>query len=507
MPTIYQTIQSLLQYGIENNLLRKEDEFYTRNRLMSVLALKEWEISEPLAGKPSIHELLESILDFAEERKLISDMTTERDLLNAELMTCLLPRPSEVIREFWENYAASPIQATDQFYKFSAVSNYIRMDRIQKNRQWKTKTEYGELDITINLSKPEKNPREIARLKNAPSSTYPLCLLCPENEGYKGTLTHPARGNHRIIPLLVNQEEWYLQYSPYVYYPEHCIVLKREHVPMKISRETFDRLLDFVDQFPHYFIGSNADLPIVGGSILNHDHFQGGRYTFAIEEAPITQTFAVADHPNVAAGIVKWPMSVIRLRGEKEDIAEVTSMIWKAWQTYSDERAEIHAFSGSTPHNTVTPIARMRDGLYEMDIVLRNNRTSKEHPDGIFHPHQELHHLKKENIGLIEVMGLAVLPGRLVEEMSTLSYYLVNGTEKADWQTDMLKHYDWYEEIRTRRGQLNSMTVDGVIKEEIGRRFLAVLEHSGVFKQTKEGQEAFSRFIMKLNHEQKVGDL
>ncbi len=507
MPTIYQMIQCLLQYGIENSLLTNEDELYVRNRLMSVLSLNEWEVSKPLEGKPSIHDILDSILDFAEEKGLISDMTTERDLLNAELMTCLLPRPSEVIREFWNNYAVSPIQATDQFYSFSILSNYIRMDRIQKNRLWKTKTTYGELDITINLSKPEKNPREIARLKNAPSSSYPPCLLCPENEGYKGTFTHPARGNHRIIPLTMNQEEWYLQYSPYVYYPEHCIVLKKEHAPMKISRKTFDRLLDFVDQFPHYFIGSNADLPIVGGSILNHDHFQGGRYTFAIEEAPITDTFTIMDYPNVSAGIVKWPMSVIRLSGAKEEVAEVTEIIWKAWQTYSDESADIHAFSGDTPHNTITPIARRRDGLYEMDIVLRNNRTSDEHPDGIFHPHQELHHLKKENIGLIEVMGLAVLPGRLVEEMTTLSHYLVEGTEKEDWQNDMLKHYDWYEDIRTRRGQLTSKTVEEIIQEEIGSRFLTVLEHSGVFKQTAEGQEAFLRFMKRCNSEQKVGDI
>lgn len=500
MSSIYQNIQSLLQYGIENSLLTKEDEFYTRNRLMSILELTEWGRTEPLEGKTSIHVILEAILDFAEEKGLISDTTTERDLLNAELMTCLLPRPSEVIREFWQNYAESPIKATDQFYEFSILSNYIRMDRIQKNQLWKTKTDYGELDITINLSKPEKNPREIAMLKNAPSSSYPQCLLCPENEGYKGTLTHPARGNHRIIPLTINHEDWYLQYSPYVYYPEHCIVLRKEHAPMKISRETFDRLLDFVGQFPHYFIGSNADLPIVGGSILNHDHFQGGRYTFAIEEAPITQAFTLADYPNVSAGIVKWPMSVIRLRGAKEEVAEVAEHIWKAWQIYSDEHADIHAYSGSTPHNTVTPIARRRDGLFEMDIVLRNNRTSTEHPDGIFHPHHELHHLKKENIGLIEVMGLAVLPGRLVEEMNTLSHYLVEGTEKEDWQTDMLKHYDWYEEIRTRRGQLTSDTVNEIMQEEIGARFLTVLEHSGVFKQTQEGQQAFSRFIGQIHN-------
>ena len=500
MPSICQTIQSLLQYGIENSLMAKEDEFYTRNRLMSVLGLHEWVISKPLEGKPSIHEILDSILDFAEEKGIISDTMTERDSLNAELMTCLLPRPSEVIRTFWENYTESPVKATDQFYAFSILSNYIRMDRIQKNRIWKTRTRYGELDMTINLSKPEKNPREIAMLKNAPSSSYPQCLLCPENEGYKGTFTHPARGNHRIIPLSINQEEWYLQYSPYVYYPEHCIVLKKEHSPMKISRETFDRLLDFVDQFPHYFIGSNADLPIVGGSILNHDHFQGGRYTFAIEEAPITQAFVLTEYPNVSAGIVKWPMSVIRLRGAKKEVAEVAELIWKSWLTYSDERADICAFSDHVPHNTVTPIARRRDGLYELDIVLRNNRTSEEHPDGIFHPHQELHHLKKENIGLIEVMGLAVLPGRLVEEISMLSLYLLEGTKKEEWQTDMLKHYDWYEDIRIRRGQLTRETVEGVMQEEIGSRFLTVLEHSGVFKQTEEGQQAFVRFIEKFTN-------
>ena len=501
MSTIYKAVQSLLEYGVDNGLLTNEDELYTRNRLMSVLNLNEWENSEPLAGNPSIHEILDIILDFAEEEGIISEMMTERDLLNAELMTCLLPRPSEVIREFWRNYAISPIKATDQFYAFSTLSNYIRMDRIQRNRRWKTKTSYGDLDITINLSKPEKNPREIALLKNAPSSSYPRCLLCAENEGYKGTLTSPARGNHRIIPISVNKEGWYLQYSPYVYYPEHCILLNKEHVPMKISRETFDRLLDFIDQFPHYFIGSNADLPIVGGSILNHDHFQGGRYTFAIEEAPINLAFSIGGYPNVSAGIVKWPMSVIRLRGAKEEVAEIAEIIWKTWQTYNDESADIRAFSGSTPHNTVTPIARRRDNLYEMDIVLRNNRASDQHPDGIFHPHQELHHLKKENIGLIEVMGLAVLPGRLIEEMSMLSHYLVEGTKKEEWQNDILKHYDWYEEIRTRRGQLTSETVDAILQEEIGSRFLTVLEHAGVFKQTEEGQQAFIRFIKKFNNE------
>lgn len=410
--SIYKRIHQLLKYGLDHDLLYQEDEIYVRNRIMAVLGLDEWKGTEQADDEiPPIHEILNPILDWAYEKGIIHENTiTERDILEAEIMDVLMPRPSELIHEFFRLYKQSPKRATDRFYSISKSSNYIHMDRIAKNKEWKVDTAYGTIDITINLSKPEKDPKEIAKAKGMPKSNYPVCVLCKENEGYRGRLNHPARSQHRVIPVKLAGEDWFLQYSPYVYYPEHCIVFKKDHEPMNIHEKTFERLLDFVDQFPHYFIGSNADLPIVGGSILGHDHFQGGKYTFAMEEADIEQEFRISDFTDLEAGVLKWPMSVIRLRGTKDDVFHGAVHIWKSWKTYGDLEADILAFSGDVPHNTITPIARKKGDRYEMDLVLRNNRTSCEYPDGIFHPHESVHHIKKENIGLIEVMGLAVLP-------------------------------------------------------------------------------------------------
>lgn len=526
---IYQHIKNLIQYGFEEQLLEKGDEFYARNRILATLGIDEWQepqvkyrlakedrrqVQADVSGEnlisdqvdslgenqlPDLADILNGILDWAYQNgRLSSNTITERDLFDTEIMNCLMPRPSEVIREFQGNYEKTPTTATDRFYQLSMASNYIRTDRIAKNKVWKAATPYGEIDITVNLSKPELDPKEIARLRELPVSSYPTCLLCPENEGYKGTLGHPARATHRVIPVTLNQEDWCLQYSPYVYYNEHSIVFRKQHVPMKISRATFDRLLDFTETFPHYFIGSNADLPIVGGSILSHDHFQGGRYTFAIERADLLESMKIADFPDVTIGMVNWPMSVVRVSGSKEGVAGVTEYIWRKWQMYSDPNAEVFAFSGEIPHNTVTPIARRRGELYEMDIVLRNNRTSEFHPDGIFHPHQELHHIKKENIGLIEVMGLAVLPGRLATELAQLAEYLVNSVDRAKWEESLFKHWDWYVELKQKYPDIALENVNEMIEREVGLKFQQVLEHAGVFKQTPAGKTAFSTFLQSL---------
>jgi UDPglucose--hexose-1-phosphate uridylyltransferase len=501
MVNIHEQLEKLVQYGIANRLLHPEDAVYTRNRLLAVLKLEHWEPVEVevQANLTSPSSILENILDWAYENgRLQTNTTTERDILDATLMNCLMPRPSEVIREFYERYAQHPKMATDWFYALSQASNYIHTDRIAKNKIWKATTNYGEIDITINLSKPEKDPKEIARLKEMPASTYPMCVLCAENEGYEGTWHHPARSNHRVIPITLVNEPWCFQYSPYVYYNEHCIVFHRDHVPMKIERNTFARLLEFIEKFPHYFIGSNADLPIVGGSILVHDHFQGGNYTFAIERAKMEEEFHLPSYPSLTVGIVHWPMSVIRVLGKKEEVLEVTDLIYRTWQTYSDSSVDLYAKSGNTPHNTVTPIARRRGELFEMDIVLRNNRTSEQHPYGIFHPHEELHHIKKENIGLIEVMGLAVLPGRLATELETLAVYLVKKTKKEDWDPSLLKHWEWCEEISDTHPSITEGNVWEILQHEVGQRFTTVLEHAGVFKQTEEGKKAFRAFLRKV---------
>ncbi|CAM3786876.1 UDP-glucose--hexose-1-phosphate uridylyltransferase [Mesobacillus zeae] len=507
--TIYRHIQLLLDYGVQEGLLEKEDLVYSRNKILSVLNMDDWEDPEIMKEdrKPAVSSnseiLLKPILDWAFENDVLKSNTlTERDILDTKIMDCLMPRPSEVIEMFKSHYKNNPIEATDYFYSLSKASNYIRMDRINKNIEWKTPTAYGEIDITINLSKPEKDPKEIALLKNARISSYPACLLCRENEGYRGTLRNPARATHRIIPVELNGEGWYLQYSPYVYYNEHSIIFSNKHLPMKISGDTFVRILEFTEKFPHYFVGSNADLPIVGGSILSHDHFQGGRFEFAIERAGIEEEFLAAQYPLVKIGIVSWPMSVIRVRGEKNEVAEITEKIWRTWQQYSDPEAGIVPFTNETPHNTVTPIARRRGGLFEMDIVLRNNRTSEEHPDGIFHPHQELHHIKKENIGLIEVMGLAVLPGRLATELEKVAQYMLGDVQEADWDSDMLKHYDWAQDMLGKYKEITEENIMELLKTEVGKKFTRVLEHAGVFKRTDEGKRAFAKFMSHLQNEQ-----
>lgn len=494
--SIFQEIQRLLEYGKKKGLFKKEDEIYVRNRILSVLELNEWEGSTAMEPIPSVAAILKKIMDWAYEHgKLESNTTIMRDIFDTEIMNCMMARPSEMIRGFYQNYEESPKKATDCFYEMSVASNYIRADRIARNKQWKAVTPYGEIDMTINLAKPEKDLKEIALIKDTRESMYPTCLLCIENEGYKGTLRNPARATHRIIPVTLNQEDWYIQYSPYVYYNEHCILLRKQHMPMQISRATFDRLLDFTKKFPHYFIGSNADLPIVGGSILSHDHFQGGGYTFAVERAEIEETIQLPSHPSVMIGIVKWPMSVIRVCGSKEEVANVTEHIWRKWQAYSDSSIDIMAYTGETPHNTVTPIARRRGELYEMDIVLRNNRTSEEHADGIFHPHRELHHIKRENIGLIEVMGLAVLPGRLAFELNQLGEYLIAPVELNEWEESLLKHWDWYKEIQQKYESITTENVMKILEAEVGEKFQTVLEHAGVFKQTEEGKRAFLKFL------------
>jgi UDPglucose--hexose-1-phosphate uridylyltransferase len=500
MINIYEQIEKLVQYGLQHQLLRQEDVIYVRNRLLATLHLDHWEHPSVITEDvPSPAPILNKIIEWAYENgRLQTDTIAEREKLDAALMNCLIGRPSEIIHEFYQKYNRHPKEATDWFYALSKASNYIRTEDIAKNRVWKAATKYGEMDITINLSKPEKDPKEIAKLKELPPSSYPTCLLCVENEGFAGTLRHPARANHRIIPLTLLDEPWCFQYSPYMYYNEHCIVFSRDHTPMKMTKKTFARLLAFIEQFPHYFIGSNADLPIVGGSILSHDHFQGGRYTFAIERAPITETFSLSAYPSATIGIVHWPMSVIRIRGTKEEVLEITDLIYRTWQTYCDPSVHIYASTNGVPHNTVTPIARRRGELFEMDVVLRNNKTSEEHPYGIFHPHEELHHIKKENIGLIEVMGLAVLPGRLAAELDTLAHYLVQKTEKAQWDEALLKHWDWYNELIEKYETITSENVFDLLRHEVGKRFEAVLEHAGVFKQTPEGQQAFRTFMKKV---------
>ena len=421
-----------------------------------------------------------------------------RDLFDKRLMNCLVPRPSQVIKTFKEKYAASPEEATNYYYKLSRDSDYIRRYRVCKDMKWVTKTEYGDIDITINLSKPEKDPKAIAAAKLAKQSGYPKCQLCRENEGYAGRTNHPARENHRIIPITINGGQWGFQYSPYVYYNEHCIVFNGQHVPMKVERATFVKLFDFIKLFPHYFIGSNADLPIVGGSILSHDHFQGGNYEFAMAKAPVEREFTVKGYEDVKAGIVKWPLSVIRLScTDEKRIIDLADHILKAWRGYTDEEAYVFAETDGEPHNTITPIARKRGDMYELDLALRNNITTPECPFGLYHPHNELHHIKKENIGLIEVMGLAVLPSRLKEEMEILSDYIVDGKDIRS-NEKIEKHADWVDEFRPKYPVINAENVDAVIKEEIGIVFKKVLEDAGVFKRDAKGQAAFDRFTAAL---------
>ena len=499
---IYLEIEKLLAFAESVKLIEKEDVVYSRNKLLSVFNLNDIkEVNETFEiEKP--YDILNRMCDWAVSQGIIENTFDERDLFDTKVIGELTPRPSEIIKKFKEDYKISPETATNNYYAFSQNTNYIRVDRIAKNLHWLADTEYGNIEITVNLSKPEKDPRDIAKAKLAPQSSYPKCLLCKENEGYQGRMNHPARQNHRIIPVTLTNEPWFLQYSPYVYYNEHCILFSGEHRPMKISKGSFERVLEFVDIFPHYFVGSNADLPIVGGSILSHDHFQGGHHDFPMAMAEAEETFTIKGFEDVAVEKVKWPMSVIRLRGKsKEKLVELSDKILTAWRGYSDEKCEILAFTEDTPHNTITPIARKKNGEYEIDLVLRNNRTSEKYPLGIFHPHQELHHIKKENIGLIEVMGLAVLPGRLKEEMKILSDLMVkeNAIDLIKENEKVEKHADWCKEILAKYKNITTENIENIIKVEIGIAFSKVLENAGVYKQDEEGKAGYRRFIEFLN--------
>lgn len=495
---VYEAIKKLVTYGMETGLISEEEKIYSTNLILDVLKLDDYEEPEENYEKVELEPVLKELLDYAVEKGLIEDSVVYRDLFDTRLMNCLVPRPSQVIKTFKEKYAASPEEATNYYYKLSRDSDYIRRYRVCKDMKWVTKTEYGDIDITINLSKPEKDPKAIAAAKLAKQSGYPKCQLCRENEGYAGRTNHPARENHRIIPITINGGQWGFQYSPYVYYNEHCIVFNGQHVPMKVDRATFVKLFDFIKLFPHYFIGSNADLPIVGGSILSHDHFQGGNYEFAMAKAPVEREFTVKGYEDVKAGIVKWPLSVIRLScTDEKRIIDLADHILKAWRGYTDEEAYVFAETDGEPHNTITPIARKRGDMYELDLALRNNITTPECPFGLYHPHNELHHIKKENIGLIEVMGLAVLPSRLKEEMEILSDYIVDGKDIRS-NEKIEKHADWVDEFRPKYPVINAENVDAVIKEEIGIVFKKVLEDAGVFKRDAKGQAAFDRFTATL---------
>ncbi len=497
MNTISQNIKALVNYGLEKGLLSKEDEIFTQNRLLEIMKEDSLEDCSTTESK-ELETILKELCDIAVEKSIIEGSITHRDLFDTKLMAALLPRPSEVIKNFWDKYEESPEAATDYYYNFSKNSDYIRTYRIKKDLKWTVKSEYGQIDITINRSKPEKDPKAIAAAKSAKQSGYPKCLLCVENEGYEGRINHPARNNHRIIPLTINKTPWMLQYSPYVYYNEHCIVFNSKHTPMSINDATFRKLLDFVSLFPHYFVGSNADLPIVGGSILTHDHFQGGRYEFAMAKAPIEKEISFKGFEDVEAGIVKWPMSTIRIRHkDSERLCQLSSKILASWRGYTDESAFVFAETDGEPHNTITPIARMKDGKFELDLVLRNNITTPEHPMGVYHPHAELHHIKKENIGLIEVMGLAVLPARLVGEMEALAEGIIKGEDLyANELTS--KHADWAKEVIASHPELNEKNVKDILNEEIGKVFCKVLEHAGVYKRTEEGINAFVKFTQSV---------
>lgn len=495
-------IRKLVAYGVQTGLVPEEDVIFTTNRLLELFGLEELvDSAETISMREDeLEEVLNGMMDYAFENGIMTENSiVYRDLFDTKIMSMLMPRPSEVIRKFNELYEhVSPEAATDWYYKLSRDSDYIRRYRICKDVKWVTPTKYGDLDITINLSKPEKDPKAIAAAKNAKQSGYPKCLLCRENEGYAGRVNHPARQNHRIIPVIINGSDWGFQYSPYVYYNEHCIVFNSQHVPMKIEHATFCKLFDFVKQFPHYFVGSNADLPIVGGSILSHDHFQGGHYEFAMAKAPVERTFAVKSFEDVEAGIVDWPMSVIRLSGKDSGrIVALADVVLSKWREYTDEEAFIYAFTDGEPHNTITPIARKRGEKFELDLVLRNNITTEEHPMGVYHPHARLHHIKKENIGLIEVMGLAVLPARLKGEMAQLKETILAGGDLRA-NEDLAKHADWVEEFSPAYERIDESNIDGIIEQEIGKVFMEVLEDAGVYKRTEEGQKAFDRFVKSL---------
>ena len=494
---IDENIKRLVQYGIDNKLIPECERIYSTNMLLEVFGKEDF--SDPdVEYNLTLDEILRNLLDAAVKLNIIEDSVTYRDLFDTKIMNCITPRPGQVISTFFEKYEKSPEEATNFYYNFSTKTNYIRKSRIEKNKNWKYQCEYGNLDITINLSKPEKDPKAIAAAKNVKASSYPKCALCIENEGYAGRVNHPARQNHRVIPLTLNNSKWGFQYSPYVYYNEHCIVLNGEHTPMKIEKSTFVKLFDFVKMFPHYFLGSNADLPIVGGSILTHDHFQGGNYTFAMANAPIIKEFSVGDFHDVKCGILKWPISVIRLESENLDsLINLGNHILEVWRNYSDEEYFIFSETDGTPHNTVTLIARIKDEKYQVDIALRNNITTKEHPLGVFHPHENLHHIKKENIGLIELMGLAVLPARLNKEMDILSDYILNNKDIRS-NEEIKKHADWAYNFIPKYKSITKDNINEILQQEIGKTFVKVLEDAGVYKCTPDGMKGFMKFIQQL---------
>lgn len=508
MNSVYSYITELIKYGELNDLIPEEDKTYVTNRVLEVLGLEDYEEDETIVKADavrSIQSILDDILDYAAAEGIAElDTVNKRDLFDTKIMGCLTPAPSVVRAKFAEKLGRSTKEATDFYYNFSKATNYIRAERVAKDEKWVTSTEYGDIDITINLSKPEKDPRDIAAAGKAKASGYPKCLLCAENEGYAGHITHPARQNHRIIPIELCGDKYFLQYSPYVYYNEHCIILNEKHIPMIINKETMKKLLSFVGQFRHYTAGSNADLPIVGGSILSHDHFQGGAYTFAMARADYEYKFTMKDYPAVEAGIIKWPLSVIRLKSESaDDIADAADMILKAWRSYTDEDAFIFAETDGTPHNTITPIARFEDGRYVLDLALRNNITTEEHPMGVYHPHAEYHHIKKENIGLIEVMGLAILPARLKKEMEALEEHILSGRDITLLKDDeaLSKHADWAKDWVAKYDDTvlkNPAELHKAVQKEIGLVFSKVLECAGVYKHDAAGMEAFKRFINTL---------
>lgn len=493
-----EAVSKLVKYGLDCGLVTEDDKIYVTNLILEILKMDDFEEVE-VTGEVDLESVLKEMLDYAAEQGILEENTVvHRDLLDTKIMNCLMPRPSEVRKKFKELYEKDPKEATEYYYKLSQDSDYIRTYRIKKDMKWIASTEYGDLDITINLSKPEKDPKAIAAALNAKQSAYPKCQLCKENEGYAGRLNHPARENHRIIPLVMNHENFFLQYSPYVYYNEHCIVFNSEHIPMKIDRAAFRKLFDFVTLFPHYFLGSNADLPIVGGSILTHDHFQGGHYTFAMAKAPIETKVTIPGFEEVEAGIVKWPMSVIRIRHkDTEVLVNVADKVLKAWRNYTDEDAYIFAKTDEVPHNTITPIARKVGDTFEMDLVLRNNITTEECPDGLYHPHKEHHHIKKENIGLIEVMGLAVLPARLKDELKDLKEAILAGKDLRK-DEELKKHADWVDEFSPKYDKIDAKNIDKIIQDEVGLVYASILEQAGVYKRDEKGKAAFLKFIANI---------
>ena len=494
---ISQSVKKLVAYGLATGLIEKEDEIFARNRILEILHIDEYTADDSECVCENLEETLGELLAYAVEKELIGDDITSKDLFDTKLMSALVPRPSEVIRKFRDLYEKSPLEATDYYYKLSQDTDYIRRYRIVKDLKWKCDTAYGELDITVNLSKPEKDPKAIAAAKNAKQSSYPKCMLCVENEGYAGRMNHPARQNHRIIPIEIDGGQWGFQYSPYVYYNEHCIVFNALHTPMKIDKSAFSKLFGFVKLFPHYFVGSNADLPIVGGSILAHEHFQGGNYEFPMAKAGCDKYYTIKGFEDISVGIVNWPMSVLRLSGTDTDrLVELGDVILTAWRAYTDADAFIFSETEGVPHNTITPIARKRGDKYELDLVLRNNITTDEHPDGVYHPHKELHNIKKENIGLIEVMGLAVLPSRLKKELAMVCDAIIDGSDLTATE-ETAKHAEWVASFKDNYA-FTKENVDAIVKDEAGKVFAKCLEHAGVYKRDEKGMAAFEKFINTL---------